>query len=74
MGICPVSIPKSPLNFSTASCADRPHSLAVKSMTSPWALQPKQGSVEKICRALDCALDDIVEFMPDDAEGKQYDA
>lgn len=33
-----------------------------------------QGSVEKICRALDCALDDIVEFMPDDAEGKQYDA
>lgn len=31
-------------------------------------------SVEKICRALDCALDDIVEFMPDDAEGKQYDA
>lgn len=31
-------------------------------------------SVEKICRALDCTLDDIVEFMPDDAEGKQYDA
>ena len=31
-------------------------------------------SVEKICRALDCRLDDIVEFMPDDAEGKQYDA
>ena len=31
-------------------------------------------SVEKICRALDCALDDIVEFMPDDAEGKQYGA
>ena len=30
-------------------------------------------SVEKICRALDCALDDIVEFMPDDAEGEQYD-
>ena len=31
-------------------------------------------SVEKICRALYCTLDDIVEFMPDDAEGKQYDA
>lgn len=31
-------------------------------------------SVEKICRALDCTLDDIVGFMPDDAEGKQYDA
>ena len=31
-------------------------------------------SVEKICRALDCKVDDIVEFMPDDAEGKQYDA
>ena len=31
-------------------------------------------SVEKICRALDSTLDDIVEFMPDDAEGKQYDA
>ena len=31
-------------------------------------------SVEKICRALDYTLDDIVEFMPDDAEGKQYDA
>ena len=31
-------------------------------------------SVEKICRALDCTLDDIVEFMPDDAEGKQHDA
>lgn len=31
-------------------------------------------SVEKICRTLDCTLDDIVEFMPDDAEGKQYDA
>ena len=31
-------------------------------------------SVEKICRALNCTLDDIVEFMPDDAEGKQYDA
>ena len=31
-------------------------------------------SVEKICRALDCTSDDIVEFMPDDAEGKQYDA
>ena len=31
-------------------------------------------SVEKICRALDCTLDDIVELMPDDAEGKQYDA
>lgn len=31
-------------------------------------------SVEKICRALNCKMDDIVEFMPDDAEGKQYDA
>ena len=31
-------------------------------------------SVEKICRALNCKVDDIVEFMPDDAEGKQYDA
>ena len=31
-------------------------------------------SVEKICRTLDCTLDDIVEFMPDDAEEKQYDA
>ena len=31
-------------------------------------------SVEKICRALDCTLDAIVEFMPDDAEGNQYDA
>lgn len=30
-------------------------------------------SVEKICRALDCTLDDIVEFMPDDAKGKQHD-
>ena len=27
-------------------------------------------SVEKICRALDCTVDDIVEFIPDDAEGK----
>ena len=31
-------------------------------------------SVEKICRALDCTLADIVEFRPDDAVGKQYDA
>ncbi len=31
-------------------------------------------SVEKICRTLDCTVDDIVEFIPDDAEGKQYDA
>lgn len=31
-------------------------------------------TVEKICRALDCTLDDIVEFVPDDAEGKQNDA
>ena len=31
-------------------------------------------SVEKICRAFDCTLDYIVEFMPDDAEGKQYDS
>lgn len=31
-------------------------------------------SVEKICRALDCTLDDIVEFMPDDTEGNQNDA
>ena len=31
-------------------------------------------SVEKICRALDCTLDDIVEFMPDDTEENQNDA
>ena len=27
-------------------------------------------SVEKICRALDCKVDDIVEFIPDATEGK----
>lgn len=26
-------------------------------------------SVEKICRALDCKVDEIVEFIPDDMEG-----
>ena len=31
-------------------------------------------TVEKICNTLDCTLDDIVEFVPDDAEGKQNDA
>ncbi len=31
-------------------------------------------TVEKICRALDCTLDDIVEFVPDDTEGEQNDA
>lgn len=31
-------------------------------------------SVEKICSTLGCTVDDIVEFMPDDAEGKHYDA
>ena len=27
-------------------------------------------SVEKICKALDCKVDDIVEFVPDATEGK----
>ena len=27
-------------------------------------------SVEKICRALDCKVDDIVEFIPDATEGQ----
>ena len=31
-------------------------------------------SVEKICRALDCTLDDIVEFVTDDTEENQNDA
>ncbi len=31
-------------------------------------------TVEKICNALDCTVDDIVEFVPDDTEGKQNDA
>ena len=31
-------------------------------------------SVEKICRALDCGIDDIVEFIPDEAEERQYDS
>lgn len=31
-------------------------------------------SVEKICRALNCKVDDIVEFMPDDTEENQNDA
>ena len=30
-------------------------------------------SVEKICRALDCTLDDIVEFMPAVLGGDQHD-
>ena len=29
-------------------------------------------SVEKICKALDCKVDDIVEFIPEDTEEK-YD-
>ena len=31
-------------------------------------------SVEKICKALDCKVDDIVEFIPDATEGKENDA
>lgn len=31
-------------------------------------------SVEKICMTLGCTVDDIVEFVPDDTEGKQNDA
>ena len=31
-------------------------------------------SVEKICRALNCKLDDIVEFVTDDTEENQNDA
>ena len=31
-------------------------------------------SVEKICRALDCTLDDIVEFVTGDTEENQNDA
>lgn len=30
-------------------------------------------SVEKICRALDCKVDDIVEFIPEEAEGAKKD-
>lgn len=29
-------------------------------------------SVEKICKTLDCKVDDIVDFIPEDTEGK-YD-
>lgn len=31
-------------------------------------------SVEKICRALNCKVDDIVEFVTDDMEENQNDA
>ena len=31
-------------------------------------------SIEKICRALNCKVDDIVEFLTDDTEGNQNDA
>lgn len=31
-------------------------------------------SVEKTCRALNCPIDNIAEYISDDAEGKQYDA
>ena len=31
-------------------------------------------SVEKICKALDCNIDDIVEFSLDDTEEKKNDA
>ena len=31
-------------------------------------------SVEKICRALNCKVDDIVEFVTDDTEENQNDA
>ena len=27
-------------------------------------------SIEKICRVLDCKVDDIVEFIPDDIKGE----
>lgn len=27
-------------------------------------------SIEKICRVLDCKVDDIVDFIPDEHEGK----
>lgn len=27
-------------------------------------------SIEKICRVLDCKVDDIVDFIPDEQEGK----
>lgn len=30
-------------------------------------------SVEKICRVLDCKVDDIVEFIPEEAEGAKKD-
>ena len=30
-------------------------------------------SIEKICYALDCSVDDILEFIPDEKEQKRHD-
>ena len=30
-------------------------------------------SIEKICYALDCCVDDILEFIPDEKERKRHD-
>ena len=30
-------------------------------------------SIEKICYALDCGVDDILEFIPDEKEKKRHD-
>ena len=30
-------------------------------------------SIEKICYALDCGMDDILEFIPDEKEQKRHD-
>ena len=30
-------------------------------------------SIEKICYALDCGVDDILEFLPDEKEQKRHD-
>ena len=30
-------------------------------------------SIEKICYALDCGVDDILEFLPDEKERKRHD-
>ena len=30
-------------------------------------------SIEKICYALDCGVDDILEFIPDEKEQKRHD-
>ena len=30
-------------------------------------------SIEKICYALDCGVDDILEFIPDEMEQKRHD-